>query len=139
MPDDLFYPVGVVTCVMIFESNKPNAGKKTWFGYLKNDGFIKRKHKGRIDQNANWKEIKKRFLQAYKDNDEVLGLSVKRAVEHGDEWCAEAYMETDYSNLTSTDFEATMKKFLLFKTIGLPDMQNKVEDDENKVEDDEEN
>ena len=29
MPDDLFYPVGVVTCVMVWEANKPNAGRKT--------------------------------------------------------------------------------------------------------------
>ena len=29
MPDDLFYPVGVVTCIMVFEANKPNAGRKT--------------------------------------------------------------------------------------------------------------
>ena len=130
MPDDLFYPVGVVTCIMVFEANKPNAEKKTWFGYLKNDGFIKRKHKGRIDHYANWKGIKERFLQAYNDNEEVLGLSVKKVVGYKDEWCAEAYMETDYSNLTSANFEATMRKFLLFKTIGLPELRSEVVDDE---------
>lgn len=41
MPDDLFYPVGVVTCIMVFEANKPNTGRKTWFGYFKDDGFEK--------------------------------------------------------------------------------------------------
>ena len=49
MPDDLFYPVGVVTCIMVFDANKSNIGRKTWFGYFKDDGFIKRKHIGRID------------------------------------------------------------------------------------------
>lgn len=49
MPDDLFYPVGVVTCIMIFEANKSNKNRKTWFGYFKDDGFEKRKHLGRID------------------------------------------------------------------------------------------
>ena len=34
MPDDLFYPVGVVTCVMVWEANKPNAGRKTWLFVL---------------------------------------------------------------------------------------------------------
>ena len=43
MPDDLFYPVGVVTCILVFEANKPNKGRKTWFGYFKDDGFEKRK------------------------------------------------------------------------------------------------
>ena len=126
MPDDLFYPVGVVTCIMVLEANKPNGGKKTWFGYLKNDGFIKQKHKGRIDHYSNWKGIKERFLLAYNDNEEVLGLSVKKAIGYKDEWCAEAYMKTDYTKLSSADFEATMKKFLLFKQIGLPEMRSEV-------------
>lgn len=55
MPDDLFYPVGVVTCVMVWEANKPNAGRKTWFGYFKEDGFEKRKHQGRIDARGKYK------------------------------------------------------------------------------------
>ena len=70
------------------------------------------------------------IIQAYKNNDEVLGLSVKKAVGYKDEWCAEAYMETDYSALSSSDFESTMKKFLIFKTIGLPELRSEVENDE---------
>jgi len=31
-----------------------------------------------------------------------------------DEWCAEAYIETDYSSLTKESFEADLKKFMLF-------------------------
>ena len=130
MPDDLFYPVGVVTCIMVFEANKPNAGKKTWFGYLKNDGFVKRKHKGRIDHHAKWKAIKERLLQAYRNNEEVLGLSVKKAVEPTDEWCAEAYMDTDYSDITHADFEATLKKYLLFTAIGLSELKDEEATDE---------
>jgi len=130
MPSNLFYPVGVVTCIMVFEAGKPNGDKKTWFGYLKDDGFKIRKHKGRIDTHANWKSIKERFIQAYKNNDEVLGLSVKKTVGYKDEWCAEAYMETDYSALSSSDFESTMKKFLIFKTIGLSELRSEVEGDE---------
>ncbi|WP_277668513.1 class I SAM-dependent DNA methyltransferase [Caproiciproducens galactitolivorans] len=121
MPDDLFYPVGVVTCIMVFEANSPNKGKKTWFGYLKDDGFTKRKNKGRIDFHNRWKDIKSNFIQAYINNDEVVGLSVKKEVNYDDEWCAEAYMETDYSKITSTDFEEVMKKYVMFKTIGLTD------------------
>lgn len=119
MPDDLFYPVGVVTCIMVFEANRPNAGRKTWFGYLKNDGFVKRKHKGRIDHFANWKSIKDQFIQAYLDNDEVVGMSVKKEVGYKEEWCAEAYMETSYSTLSSRDFEAVIKQYAIFRAVGL--------------------
>lgn len=100
LPDDLFYPVGVVTCIMVFEANIPNAGRKTWFGFFKDDGFEKKKHLGRIDANNRYTELKNKLLSAYKNNDVILGFSVKQQVTENDEWCAEAYMETDYSNLT---------------------------------------
>jgi len=51
MPDQLFYPVGTVTCIMVFTAHKAHLreNRKTWFGYWKTDGFVKTKHKGRID------------------------------------------------------------------------------------------
>ncbi len=115
MPDDLFYPVGVVTSIMVFKANTPNKGRKTWFGYFKNDGFEKRKHKGRIDARAKWKNIKKQWVDSFLDKDEVSGLSVKQEVKAADEWCAEAYMETDYSQLTQADFMRKMNDYIAFK------------------------
>lgn len=115
MPDDLFYPVGVVTCVMVFKANTANAGRKTWFGYFKDDGFEKRKQRGRIDARAKWKIVKEKWVQAYLNKDEVSGLSVKKEVAAQDEWCAEAYMETDYSQLSDVDFIRKMNDYIAFK------------------------
>lgn len=115
MPDDLFYPVGVVTSIMVFKANEENTGKKTWFGYFKNDGFEKRKNKGRIDARGYWNNIKDKWINAYRNVDEVAGLSVRKEVNGKDEWCAEAYMETDYSTLCDADFEKKMKDFIAFK------------------------
>lgn len=115
MPDDLFYPVGVVTCVMVFEANRENEGLETWFGYFKNDGFEKRKNQGRIDARGLYKEQKNNWLKAYHNSREIAGLSVKKEVKGEDEWCAEAYMETDYSTLNQTDFERKVKDFVAFK------------------------
>ena len=110
MPDDLFYPVGVVTCVMVWEANKPNAGRKTWFGYFKEDGFEKRKHQGRIDARGKYKSsIRDKWISAYQNGDEIAGLSVKYEVKYDDEWCAEAYMETNYSNLSPYMFEKKIR------------------------------
>lgn len=36
-------------------------------------------------------------------------------VEAKDEWCAEAYMETDYSFLNRKDFERTVKQYIAYK------------------------
>ena len=117
MPDDVFHPVGVITCVMVWEANKPNKGYETWFGYLKDDGFEKRKHRGRLDIKKKWQGIKDNFILAYKNSKEVNGLSVKKAVSAEDEWLAEAYLETDYSVLDKDDFNTVIKKYLIFKEL----------------------
>jgi type I restriction enzyme M protein len=50
MPDDLFHPVGVITCIMAFDAHKPHAkGFKSFFGYFKNDGYRKTMNLLRID------------------------------------------------------------------------------------------
>lgn len=118
MPNEIFSPAAsVVTCVMVWEANKQNTGLETWFGYLKDDGFEKRKHKGRIDVKKKWEGIKEKFVNAYKNSKEIEGLSVKKSVNANDEWCAEAYMETDYSTLTIQDFEKVVKSLYAFKII----------------------
>ena len=39
MPNDLFHPVGVVTCIMVFGAgNRQPEGFRPYFGYYKNDG-----------------------------------------------------------------------------------------------------
>lgn len=116
MPTELFYPVGTVPCIMVFKAHIPHAqsNRKTWFGYWKNDGFVKTKHKGRIDQDKVWEDIKKHWVESYRNRDDVPGDSVKQYVTHTDEWCAEAYMETDYSNLERADFEDTVRKYVSF-------------------------
>jgi type I restriction-modification system DNA methylase subunit len=121
MPDDLFYPVGVVTCIMVFEANKPNAGKKTWFGYFKDDGFEKRKYIGRIDAKDRYTALKERLLSAYNNMDVVPGLSVRCEVNAQDEWCAEAYMQTDYTTLTESDFDVKMREYCAFKLLSKMD------------------
>ena len=39
-------------------------------------------------------------------------------VKAEDEWCAEAYMETDYSALTKTNFELVVKNYAIFRLLG---------------------
>lgn len=120
MPDDLFYPVGVVTCIMIFKAHIPHSTtqRKTWFGYWKNDGFIKSKNLGRIDLHHSWPSIRDAWVDSYRNRDDIAGTSIKQTVDHTDEWCAEAYMQTDYSIITPQDFEETVRSYLTFKLQG---------------------
>ena len=116
MPIDLFHnsKTTVVTCVMVFTANRPHPkGKKTWFGYWRDDGFVKTKHRGRIDANGTWSAIKTRWVNTYRNRDVVLGESVMREVDHHDEWCAEAYLETDYSTIGPSDLEEAARRHMI--------------------------
>lgn len=118
MPDDLFHPVGIVCCVMVFKAHQPhdtNQYHKTWFGYWKNDGFVKTKHLGRTDLSGNWENVRDEWLENYFAKKEEAGVSVLKRVSAEDEWCAEAYLETDYSDITPDDFENQIKKFMIFE------------------------
>ena len=61
------------------------------------------------------RRTRQRWVQAYLNKDEVSGLSVKQEISANDEWCAEAYMETDYSQLTKADFIRKMNDYIAFK------------------------
>lgn len=120
MPNELFHnsKVGVVSCVMIFTAHKPHPkSKETYFGYYKDDGFVKRKAKGRIDAFGKWTTIKERWISYFINRKSEAGFSVNKAVTAGDEWCAEAYMETDYSRLSKELFLDEVKKYAAFNIL----------------------
>jgi type I restriction enzyme M protein len=115
MPDDLFHPVGVITCIMTFEAHKPHPkGFKSFFGYFKNDGYQKTKHMGRVNK-GDWDAIKKHWLSLYINREKEVGLSVLKAVTANDEWCAEAYMETDYTKITQETFASAVRDYAIHK------------------------
>lgn len=118
MPDELFYNSNksVVTCIMVFKAHKKHQeDKETFFGYFKDDGFEKRKNLGRIDVHNKWGKIKKEWLRLYKNRKEVAGKSVMHHVTAKDEWCAEAFMQTEYHALSKLQFEKTVRDYIAFK------------------------
>ncbi|GAB1581909.1 N-6 DNA methylase [Phyllobacterium phragmitis] len=119
MPGELFYPVGTVTCIMVWRAHKPHAktARKTWFGYWRDDGFSKTKHRGRVDLNGRWAAIRDRWVESFRNREIHAGESVMHHVTHEDEWCAEAYLETDYSNIKEKDFERELQKYVAFKIL----------------------
>ena len=115
MPNDLFHPVGVITSIMVFQAYRPHPSDyKVFFGYFKEDGFRKTKHMGRVDE-GRWSAIKERWLDCYLNRENVAGLSVVRKITASDEWCAEAYMETDYTSIRMEDFEQVLREYVAFQ------------------------
>lgn len=116
LPDDIFYPgASVNTCIMLFELGVPHdSTKKTFFGYYKNDGFSKKKNKGRVEKYS-WEKTKDLWLKSFYELKEIAGLSVLKAINYDDEWLAEAYMETDYEVLSENNFIQTIRDFIAYK------------------------
>lgn len=122
LPNEMFYPgASAVACCMIFDLSQKHerANRETFFGYYKDDKFIKRKGLGRVEKtdangNSLWVKTRELWLDLYRNKREVAGLSVMHKVTWNDEWLAEAYMETDYTKLTQSDFQKTVNEYLAY-------------------------
>lgn len=118
LPPDMFYPgASAVAVCMVFNLGQPHPSDfETFFGYFREDGLEKRKGVGRVDINESWDNIESEWLSLYHHRSEVAGKSVNKIVSSADEWCAEAYMETDYSALSDDNFIEVMKSYAAFLT-----------------------
>lgn len=122
LPNEMFYPgAAAIACCMIFDLSQKHerSNKETFFGYFREDNFIKRKGLGRVEKTDNegnslWASTKDEWLDLYKNKKEVPGLSVMKKVTWKDEWLAEAYMETDYSLLQESDFQKVINDYLSY-------------------------
>lgn len=120
MPNDIFYGQGAGTnvCVMVWKSKVPhNIDVPTFFGYYKDDGFVKKQNLGRVDYYNRWEGIKSKWLKAYRNKEKIAGLSVEHCVTHNDEWLCEAYMDIDYKQLNNQKFEFNLKTLLGYEII----------------------
>lgn len=82
MPNDLFHPVGVNTCIIVFKAHNAHLGnKKTFFGYFKDDGFMKQKNNGRVDKELKWQKIKIQWLEAFINKVSIAGLSETQVID----------------------------------------------------------
>lgn len=117
MPKDLFQPnAGTYTAVAVFETNLPHDyNKEVAFYDLDDDGFVLTKNKGRTDLFRNWNDIENELLEALHSNNYDDGIkSLKTKITPKSEWNIYAYSKTDYSELSKSDFDKTVKDYLLF-------------------------
>lgn len=122
LPNEIFYPgASASACCMVFKLGIPHARSgKTFFGYYKEDGFRKKKNLGRVEQigpdgKSLWTDIEKKWISLYQNRDADPGLSATAKVGPDDEWLCEAYMATDYSNLSDDVFQSVINNFLAYQ------------------------
>jgi type I restriction enzyme M protein len=125
MPIDLFHnsKTTVVTCIMVFTAHRPHPnGKKSWFGYWRDDGFIKTKHRGRVDAHGVWPSIRARWLDIYRNREVIKGFSITKEVNGTSEWSAEAYLDIYYAvAVTQTALSEAVKRHVLYFAMILHD------------------
>lgn len=125
LPSEVFYPgASVNACCMLFTLGQPHTNSdgdshSTFFGYCKEDGFVKKKNLGRIERfdeegNSLWKEIETEWIRLFRNKEAKDGLSAIQTVSAKDEWLCEAYMKTDYSKLSKDDFQKTLNNYLSY-------------------------
>lgn len=119
LPDDMFHPgANASACCMVFKlgvRHESISNNGTFFGFFKNDGFIKKKNLGRVERESGlWNKIENEWLNLYFSKQNKAGLSIVRKVTADDEWLAEAYMETDYSILNQSMFEKSVREYASF-------------------------
>ena len=124
LPNEIFYPgASASACCMMFKiGTKHNdvSNPDTFFGYCKDDGFKKKKNLGRVEQvdtdsgKSKWVEIENKWIELYRNRQVVDGLSATHKVNGDDEWLCEAYMKTDYSNISEQDFQKTINEYIAY-------------------------
>lgn len=120
LPEDIFHnsKVGVITCILVLTAHVPhNKNKKTWLGYWRNDGFVKVKGKGRIDRDHTWNSVKTMWVESFLNREVLNEYSVMEKLSPGDEWCAEAYLITDYGKITEETLLSEIKNYLAFEIV----------------------
>lgn len=115
LPNQLFNDKGAHTCALVFRAHAPHdPKKKTWFGYWRDDGFIKSKRR-REDSAERWPAIREKWIDGFLNRTVESGFSLLQSVKAEDEWLCEAYLETDYSTINQTTFELDVKRFALYR------------------------
>ena len=100
---------------MLFKAHVPNGDHQTFFGALKDDGFEITRTGGRQDVRHQWLQIKDEMMNAFKNSREVTGKTALSNVNASAEWCCEAYLKTDYNQLTEQDFIKVLRNYNIFK------------------------
>ena len=130
MPTTLFYPVGTVTAIVIFKAHKKHdSNYKSWFAYCRDDGFIVSRNTGRIDRNKRWEDIKKYWINAFRNREEIKNFSILKTITAKDEWCSEAYLQPDYSQINENDFTKAVEEYFVYKALYKSKLENSEEYD----------
>lgn len=121
LPEDLFSnsKTSIVTAGIVITAHIPHPKlKETWFGYWRDDKFVKTKNLGRADINQEWygeNKLQEKWLSSFINQKEDEQFSIKKRVTADNEWLAEAYLKTNYRSLTIDTILKPCYQYMAFR------------------------
>jgi type I restriction-modification system DNA methylase subunit len=117
MPENLFAPMANPnTIILLFKAHTPHKDNMVFMGYLKDDGFILTKDKGRVDEKGRWKEIRETYLSAYINKEEIPLKSIYQGVTSS--WAATSYMDVSSNSYNEDFFVPHIINYLIYTLYG---------------------
>jgi len=110
LPEDLFFNVGVTTSIFIFEAKVPQNNNDFFACYMKEDGLVTVKNKGRHDIYNKWSDIEKYWLN----------IVSKQTGDDTCQWnnpnkCLSYQMPVKPFEIFEEDFKKTAMDYLIFQ------------------------
>jgi type I restriction-modification system DNA methylase subunit len=117
MPENLFAPMANPnTIILLFKAHVPHNDSRVFMGYLKDDGFVLTKDRGRIDEKGRWCEIRKTYLAAYNNREEIALKSLYQPIS--DSWAATSYMDVSANSYDEDFFIPHIINYLTYTIYG---------------------
>lgn len=110
MPQNLFYPKGTETIILVFETGVAHEGN-TWFSKF-DDGYELIKHQGTRTPGPNAKKQYDSFLKAYEKKKET-DFSFNKEIRYDEQWVYTMYADPDYE-IEDSDLQGTVNEYIAY-------------------------
>ena len=110
MPNNLFYPKGTETIILVFQTGQENSGK-SWFAKF-DDGYELIKHQKTRTPGKNTEQKYNIFIDAYRKR-ALTSFSFNKKITYEDQWVYTVLCDYDYQ-ISSIDLQESVNDYISY-------------------------
>lgn len=110
LPEDLFFGIGVTTSIFVFKAGVPQNDEEFFTCWMKDDGLVTVKNKGRHDMYGRWPEIEDTWVNTVKKQSGDSTCKWESPKKH-----LSYQMPVKPFEITEEDFRRTAMDYLMFQ------------------------
>ena len=110
LPEDLFFGIGVTTSIFVFKAGVPQNDEEFFTCWMKDDGLVTVKNKGRHDVSGRWPEIEDTWVNTVKKQSGDSTCKWESPKKH-----LSYQMPVKPFEITEEDFRRTAMDYLMFQ------------------------